>query len=704
MKGKEIKLGLFVLAMAAIVTAPVKNTYAAVSDNTAAYGVQTQADDGTTSGTCGADEGGANATWTLDENGVLTISGTGAIKRNAFGSNASIKEVVIEEGITEIGRYAFQVCEQIEKVTLPESLTTICDNAFLGCSGLKKIKIPQKCETIGEDAFYNCSGLEEILVADGNQVFDSRQDCKALIDSKSNTLLRGGKNSVVPDGVTEIAKSAFAYTGITEITIPDSVIKIGEKAFAACELLKSVVLPANITSIGDDTFRLCSSLETVKLPEGLKTIGNDAFQSSGLQAVTIPNTVDSIEESAFSDCKNLTQITIPQGVTEISPACFWGCENLTLIMLPDSIKKIGYSAFYRCNKLETVLFCGTQAQWEKVSIEAGNSKLSNATVAIQYHDIIKVDETSATCTESGTEAYYKCRICNKMFRTAEVATDPQEISEPVVIPAFGHQFTVKNIAANYLASEATCKEPAHYYYLCEICNEPAKDMKDTYTVGSVKTEHSWDSGKITTEPTTQAEGVKTYTCKICHATKTEAVAKLPAENEKPQTGEQTGTGEQPGTREQPGTGEQPGTEENTGTEEQTGLKKEQKITVKGYTYKVKNASEIIFMGVENKKAKTITIPAKVKLNGKYYKVTELAAKSLKGVQAKTIVIGSQVKVIGKSAMQNCKKLKTLKIKSTKLKKVGKNAFKGVSKKAKVTVPKKMKSTYKKLLKGKGLNW
>ena len=71
MKGKEIKLGLFVLAMAAIVTAPVKNTYAAVSDNTAAYGVQTQADDGTTSGTCGADEGGANATWTLDENGVL---------------------------------------------------------------------------------------------------------------------------------------------------------------------------------------------------------------------------------------------------------------------------------------------------------------------------------------------------------------------------------------------------------------------------------------------------------------------------------------------------------------------------------------------------------------------------------------------------------------------------------------------------------
>ncbi len=675
MKGKEVRLGLFVLVMAAIVIAPVKNTYAAVSENTAVYGVQTQADDGTTSGTCGADEDGANATWTLDENGVLTISGTGAIKGFSFSSSSlSIKEVVVKEGITEIGRRTFQNCAQIQTVTLPESLTTLEEGTFLGCSGLKKITIPKNCETIGNHAFYYCSGLEEISVADGNPVFDSRGDCKALIDSQSNTLLLGGKNSVVPDGVTAIAEYAFAYTGITEMTIPDSVIRIDEYAFCACKQLKSVVLPANITSIEKATFRDCSSLETVNLPEGLKTIGNAAFESSGLQAVTIPAAVDSIGNVAFSSCKSLTEIVIPKGVTQIPYRCFDECDNLTSIVLPGSIEVIDVYAFDACYQLDTVLFCGTQAQWNAINIDKSNDQLFKSTTTIQYHDIVKVDETLVTCTESGTEAYYKCRICNKMFRTAEVATDPQEISEPVVIPAFGHQFTVKNIAANYLASEATCKEPAHYYYLCEICNEPAKDMKDTYTVGSVKTEHSWDSGKITTEPTTQAEGVKTYTCTICHATKTEAVAKLPAESEKPQP------------------------------EEQTGLKKGQKITVKGYTYKVKNASEVIFMGVKNKKAKTITIPAKVKLNGKYYKVTELAAKSLKGVQAKTIVIGSQVKVIGKSAMQNCKKLKTLKIKSTKLKKVRKNAFRGVSKKAKVIVPKKMKSTYKKLLKGKGLNW
>ena len=250
MKGKEVRLGLFALAMAAIVTAPVKNTYAAVSENTAVYGVQTQADDGTTSGTCGADEDGANATWTLDENGVLTISGTGAIKGFSFSSSSlSIKEVVVKEGITEIGRRTFQNCAQIQTVTLPESLTTLEEGTFFGCSGLKKITIPKNCETIGNHAFYYCSGLEEISVADGNPVFDSRGDCKALIDSQSNTLLLGGKNSVVPDGVTAIAEYAFAYTGITEMTIPDSVIRIDEYAFCACKQLKSVVLPANITSI-----------------------------------------------------------------------------------------------------------------------------------------------------------------------------------------------------------------------------------------------------------------------------------------------------------------------------------------------------------------------------------------------------------------------------------------------------------------------
>ena len=167
MKGKEVRLGLFALVMAAVVTAPVKHIYAAVSDNTAVYGVQTQATDGTTSGTCGADEDGANATWTLDENGVLTISGNGAIKNSGFKSYA-IKEVVIEEGITEIGSDAFQVCTQIQKITLPESLTAIGERAFQGCSGLKEITIPKDCKKIGENAFYNCSGLEEISVADGN--------------------------------------------------------------------------------------------------------------------------------------------------------------------------------------------------------------------------------------------------------------------------------------------------------------------------------------------------------------------------------------------------------------------------------------------------------------------------------------------------------------------------------------------------------
>lgn len=186
--------------------------------------------------------------------------------------------------------------------------------------------------------------------------------------------------------------------------------------------------------------------------------------------------------------------------------------------------------------------------------------------------------------------------------------------------------------------------------------------------------HSWDNGVVTEKATTAKEGIKTYTCTVCKATKTEKIAKLKPTNS-------------------------------------STVKKGTKVTIKGYKYTVKNSSEVTFTGVKNKKASKISIPATVKIKNKKYKVTAMSEKSLKGVQAKTIIVGNNVQTIGNSAMENCKqltkvtlgknvkkigknvfksdkKLKNITIKSTKLKSVGKNAFKGINSKAKITVPKK----------------
>ena len=192
---------------------------------------------------------------------------------------------------------------------------------------------------------------------------------------------------------------------------------------------------------------------------------------------------------------------------------------------------------------------------------------------------------------------------------------------------------------------------------------------------------------VDTQATTAKEGIKTYTCTVCKATKTEKIAKLKPTNS-------------------------------------STVKKGTKVTIKGYKYTVKNSSEVTFTGVKNKKASKISIPATVKIKNKKYKVTAMSEKSLKGVQAKTIIVGNNVQTIGNSAMENCKqltkvtlgknvkkigknvfksdkKLKNITIKSTKLKSVGKNAFKGINSKAKITVPKKKYTSYKKLMKGKG---
>ena len=206
----------------------------------------------------------AQIDWKL-ENGTLTISGTGnmpnymveidapwdndrdkinivviedgvtSIGRNAFHSCLSLTSITIPNSVTRIGDYAFFNCGNLTSITIPNSVTSIGDHAFEFCSDLTSITIPNSVTSIGEKVFKDNGRLTSIIVEKDNPKYDSRDNCNAIIETKSNTLIAGCKNTVIPSSVTSIGDGTFIdYSGVTSITIPNSVTSIGDDAFYGC--------------------------------------------------------------------------------------------------------------------------------------------------------------------------------------------------------------------------------------------------------------------------------------------------------------------------------------------------------------------------------------------------------------------------------------------------------------------------------------
>ncbi len=171
--------------------------------------------------------------------------------------------------VTSIGEYAFSVCTGLTSIEIPSGVTSIGYEAFKGCTGLTSIEIPSGVTSIGVSAFCGCTGLTSIVVASGNSVYDSRNNCNAIIETASNTLITGCQNTVIPSGVTCIGDNAFySCTGLTSIEIPSSVTSIGWSAFSHCTGLTSVKIPDSVTSIGDWAFWDCTSLAAIYIPKG----------------------------------------------------------------------------------------------------------------------------------------------------------------------------------------------------------------------------------------------------------------------------------------------------------------------------------------------------------------------------------------------------------------------------------------------------
>ena len=221
-----------------------------------------------------------------------------------YSGKVVIPPTVTYEGktykVTAIGYKAFASC-LITSVTIPSTVTSIGENAFCQCYKLKKIVIPSSVTSI-EPAFSWCKALTSIKVEKGNPVYDSRDNCNAIIETASNSLIAGCCKTKIPNTVTSIGNSAFSHCpNLSFITIPNSVTEIGDNAFDFCEDLRTVNMSNSVTSIGAGAFGNCINLKKLTLPSSLKTIKAAAFSYCyEMEKVTIPKSVTFIGKAAFS--------------------------------------------------------------------------------------------------------------------------------------------------------------------------------------------------------------------------------------------------------------------------------------------------------------------------------------------------------------------------------------------------------------------
>ncbi|MBR4988862.1 MAG: leucine-rich repeat domain-containing protein [Bacteroidaceae bacterium] len=233
--------------------------------------------------------------------GLISITIPNSVTSIGFGAFAfcsGLTSVTIPNSVTSIGNQAFDRCSGLTSITIPNSVTSIGNFAFSGCSGLTSITIGNSVKSIGECAFLYCSGLTSIIIAEENPVYDSRNNSNAIIETSTNTLITGCKNTVIPNSVTTIGGSAFyCCSGLTSITIPNSVTSIGGGAFAFCSGLTSATIGSGVKSIGSSAFAICENLVDVYcLATIVPSTESDAFNESYPEYMTLHVPAEAIND------------------------------------------------------------------------------------------------------------------------------------------------------------------------------------------------------------------------------------------------------------------------------------------------------------------------------------------------------------------------------------------------------------------------
>lgn len=474
------------------------------------------------SGTCGED-----LTWTLDESGTLTVSGTGAMydyyaeDPQWYDYVWNIRRVVISEQVDSVGAFAFYQCYALTDVQILgatilaesafsycEQLTTVsmlkaialADSVFEG-SGLTSVHIPSSMLQIGNLAFYGCVGLQELTVDPGNLYYTAESN--VLFNKDMSHLYVAttgvGESYAIPDSVVLISDYAFfGNPGLRFVTVGSSVKALPEGVFYACAALESVALPSTLETICDFAFYSCESLLQISLPENLTHIGFFAFSGTGLNAVTFPGNLKTIADSAFMDCQILSVINFRGNAPTIGDDAFGNVFADVYYPNPDcdpswESMQQDYGGYLVWHEVDTHSYSAVVTE---PTCEARGYTTYTCSCGIYYVDdyvdplghawdngvITKIptEEESGTCV-------YTCTVCGA--------------SRTEVLPPQTHEHSYTQEV-----TLPTCTEQGYTTYTCACGHSYLDEMVPALGHSYVPT---------VTAPTCEKQGHTTYTCSRC---------------------------------------------------------------------------------------------------------------------------------------------------------------------------------------------
>lgn len=384
-------------------------------------------------GTCGE-----NVRWTLDDSGVLTISGSGKMM-DYYPDNdiepgfierpwdsALVKRVVIEDGVTSIGAASFEDCGALEEISIAKSVTSVGVSAFQGCQSLREINLPDEITSVGDGVFYHCTSLETIhlpasLKTIGNNAFLNCLNLKSItipskveaigtnlftyclkltsidVDAENKNYVsdngvlltkdktelicypssKTGSEYEIPDTVSKIRGRAFVQTEMENIVIPDSVKEIGDSSFFACDKLTGINIPASVESLRQSSINYCKQLENINVDpqnKNFSSVDGVLFNKDKTELILYP--IGSARASYL----------IPNGVTRIHKNSFRNAVNLVNVNIPMGVTELEYNTFFGCTALKSLIIPYTV---KEVSYNTADNcgSLADVYIAGPYEDI-----------------------------------------------------------------------------------------------------------------------------------------------------------------------------------------------------------------------------------------------------------------------------------------------------------------------------